>query len=69
MSQKTAVLIDTIQVRHPDTRDLIELYVYQDLESEHYFAVDGAWVIDEEPQFASTPVGKRVELVETIDED
>lgn len=64
---KTAILIDPIQIRHPDTRDLIELWVYQDSETGHYFAIDGAWVIDEEPQFATTPHGKRVELLETYD--
>lgn len=65
---KNAVFIDAIDFRDPNTHDRVELHVFQEQDTERYFAIDGSYMIDEEPQFATTPTGVRVELLENLDE-
>lgn len=64
---KNAVFIEAIDFRDPNTRDRVEIHVYQEQDTGRYFGIDGAFMIEEEPQFATTPTGVRVELLEELD--
>lgn len=52
----------------PDTREEVELQVYQDSKTGQYFAIDNAYLINEEPQIVSTPFGHKVELLDDFDD-
>lgn len=64
----SARFVTELTARDPKTNEELSLAVYQDEKTDCYFAVDSAYMLDEEPQIVRCPFGHAVELLDENEE-